>query len=168
MAGHQPPLTTRTTLEELDACDCLFFAGLSEPEENCLRVLVREGLIVGEPQTLEIGGGRIEGTQPVEVTAASRTFELYWPQYISYAVRNESYCLLDKEEEWEGSSFRIYSRSKFLDFVARSTFASADYPGPYRHYRVLCANHLIDVAAQAAPTVRIVGALPVVHPDAAL
>lgn len=147
-----------TALEELDACDYLFFAELLEPEENSLRLLVQEGLRAGEPQTLQVGSGSIEGVVPIDVTAESRTFELYWPHYISYAVRNESYCSWDQEEEWQGSSFRVYSCSKFLNFIADGTFASAEYPGLFRHYEVLCANHIIDIAAQEAPVVCIVGA----------
>ena len=151
-------MATISALEELDACEYLFFAGISEPEENSLHLLVQEGLRAGEPQTVQVGSGSIEGVVPIDVTARSRTFELYWPLYISYAIRNESYCTWDKEEEWVGSGFRVYNRSKFLDFVANSTFASTEYPGPFQHYEVLCANHIIDVVAQEAPNVRVVGA----------
>ena len=150
-------MAAKTALEELEACEYLFFAGLSEPEENSLRLLVQEGLRAGEPQTLKFGSVSIEGVVQIDITAQSRTFELYWPLYISYAVRNESYCDWDKDEEWEGTGFRVYSCSKFLDFVANGTFATAEYPGPFRHYEVLCANHIIDVAAQEAPVVRVVG-----------
>ena len=83
---------------------------------------------------------------------------LYWPLYISYAVRNESYVHWGKDEQWQGNRFRVYARSKFLDFVANGTFATADYPGPFRHYEVLCVNHIIDVAAPESPLVRIVAA----------
>ncbi|TZF88337.1 hypothetical protein [Cognatilysobacter lacus] len=151
-------MAAKTALEELNACEYLFFAGISEPEENSLRLLVQEGRRAGEPQTLKVGSGSIEGVIPIDVTAQSRTFELYWPLYISYAVRNESYCDWDDDEEWEGAGFRVYSRSKFLDFVANGTFATAEYPGPFRHFEVLCANHIIDVAAQEVPVVRVVGA----------
>lgn len=151
-------MTTQTALEALDACDYLFLAGISEPEEHSLRLLVQEGLRAGEPQTWRFGSKSIEGVIPVDVTRESRTFELYWPHYISYAVRNESYCAWDDEEEWQGSRLRVYSASKFLAFVASATFASAEYPGPFRHYGVICANHVIDVVAQEAPAVRVVGA----------
>lgn len=83
-------------------------------------------------------------------------FEVIWPSYIGYAVRNESYTTWDKEEEWTGSSFRIYSKSKFLDFIANGTFASDEYPGPFRHYEIICCDQIIDIASQDQPIVRLV------------
>lgn len=151
-------MATMSALEELDRCKYLFLAGVSEPEENSLRLLVQEGLRAGEPETWHIGSGSIHGIVPIDVTADSRTFELYWPSYISYTVRNESFCMWDKEEAWEGSSFRIYTRSKFLDFVANATFATSVYPGPFRHYSVLCADHIIDIASQEPPQAHVVRA----------
>jgi hypothetical protein len=151
-------MATDSPIEQLDGCECLFLSSISEPEENGLILLVQEGLPAGEPQTLQVGTGNIGGVVPIDVTTQSRAFELHWPLYISYAVRNESFCTWDEEEEWVGFAFRIYTQSKFLDFVARGTFASTEYPGPFKHYQILCANHIIDVAAQDAPVVRVVGA----------
>ena len=145
-------------LEEIDRCDYLFLASITEPEENSLRLVVQEGLRAGPPETWQIGSGSIEGVTPIDVTADSRTFELYWPSYISYAVRNESFCSWDKEEIWEGTAVRTYTRSKFLDFVENGTFASADYPGPFRHFAILCANHIIDIASQDSPRVQEISA----------
>ena len=33
----------------------------------------------------------------------------------------------------------------FLDYVARATFASNEYPGPLRHWCVGSENHVVDV-----------------------
>jgi len=41
--------------------------------------------------------------------------------------------------------------SLFLDFVASDTFATADYPGSFMHYEVLCSDLVIDVAAEQLP-----------------
>ena len=149
-------MATLSALEELDRCKYLFLSGISEPEENSLRIVVQEGLCAGAAETLNIGSFSIENVLPIDVTSNSRTFILFWPNYISYAVRNESYCAWDKEETWKGSGFRIYTKSKFLTFVENATFASEDYPGPFRHYSVLCANHLIDIASQNPPIIQII------------
>ena len=151
-------MTAVSLLEQIDQCDYLFLASISEPEENSLRLILQEGLRSGPPETWEIGSGSIEGVTPIEVTSDSRTFEFYWPSYISYAVRNESFCSWDKEETWEGSGFRTYTRSKFLDFVGNGTFATNEYPGPFRHYAILCANHIVDIASQEAPRVQEISA----------
>ena len=92
-------------LEQIDQCDYLFLDSISEPEENSLRLIIQEGLRSGPPETWKIGSFSIDGVTPIGVTSDSRTFELCWPTYISYAVRNESFCSWDKEETWEGSGF---------------------------------------------------------------
>jgi len=94
------------------------------------------------------------GPRAIESDATCRAFELVWQSYVSYSVRNESFCTLDKEEVWEGRLFCLYSKSHFLDYVARATFARADYPGPFRHCGINCLNHIVDVVSTVEPQVR--------------
>ena len=121
-----------SALEELAACEDVGFISLrEEPEfELCIRV---------------------------ETTNPSRIFEIRWSSYISYAVRSEHYCQWDSEEIWEGKHvFRVYSKSKFLDFVAAGTFASDAFPGPFKHYQIQSLYPIIDVASRQPPSVRVV------------
>ena len=60
------------------------------------------------------------------------TFAVFWRLYVGYTVLNESYASVDEEELGEGVRFRIYSKSRFIDFMSRATFASDEYPGPTR------------------------------------
>ena len=142
------------TVKEVDSCKYLCLDSISEPEANTLRLVLSEGVASNRMETLEIGGAELSGVRPIEVTAASRRFELIWNSYISYAVRNESYCTQDKNEQWLGNTFRTYAKSMFLDFVMRSTSANSGHPGPFTHYEVLCSDHIIDVASEHPPTVR--------------
>lgn len=144
--------------EELDSCGYLYLEGLSEPHVNGLRLVLSEGIVSDQSETLTVGDIEIPDVRPIEVTDASRWFEVVWDTYISYSVRNESYCSWGKDEEWSGNAFRVYSRSTFLEFVSTGTFASAEYPGPFVHYEILCSDHIIDVASESPPTVRRVGA----------
>ncbi|MGY1411267.1 MULTISPECIES: hypothetical protein [unclassified Luteimonas] len=145
-------------IEEINSCKNLFLAEISEPETNSLRLLISEGRVSVHEETWDIAGVPLPGVRSIDVTAESKHFELIWSCYISYAIRDESYCSWDKEEDWVGSSFRVYSRSKFLDFVANGTFATSEYPGPFKHYEIVCLDHIIDVASEEAPTVRRIGA----------
>jgi len=151
-------MESSSPLEELDSCKYLYLDSISEPETNTLLLVFSEGIVSDRTETLVIGDAEIPDVRPIEVTAVSRHFEVVWDSYISYAVRNESYCTWDREEEWSGNAFRVYSKSKFLDFIAGGTFARADYPGPFVHYEILCSDHIIDVASEHPPTVRRVGA----------
>ncbi len=93
-------------------------------------------------------------TRPIISDPNSFSYELTWRSYISYAVRNESYVSQDKEEIFEGRFLRRYRVSKFLDFIARGTFADATFPGPFAHWGVVTLNHIVDVASMEAPRVR--------------
>ena len=144
-------------IEALNGCDRLFLTGLSEPTDNSLRLPVSEGLVADRVESIQAHGVTLSGVRRVEITAMSRVFELYWDTYVSYAVRNESYCSPDLyEEPGAGPALRTYTRSRFLDFVAAGTFASAKYPGPMTHYGLLCGNHVIDVVSVGAPSVRLI------------
>ena len=125
-------MSDRTALEQLSECYDVGFVSLTEqPEFNlCIRV---------------------------DANDPERSFEIRWPSYISYAVRSEHFCQWDAEEVWEGKHvFRIYSKSKFLDFVERSTFATSDFPGPFKHYQIQSLYPIIDVASCDAPEVTVV------------
>ena len=145
-------------IQEIDSCRNLFLTEITEPETNSLRLLISEGRVSAVEETLDTAGVAFPGIRSIDINAQSRQFELSWHCYISYAVRDESYCIWDKGEEWVGSSFRIYSKSKFLDFVGAGTFATAEYPGPFKHYEIVCLDHIIDVVSEEPPTVRAVGA----------
>jgi hypothetical protein len=151
-------MESSSPIEDLDSCKYLYLDGISEPETNSLRLVLIEGIVSDRTETLVIGDADIPDVRPVEVTEASRHFEVIWDSYISFSVRDESYCAWDKEEKWAGNAFRVYSKSKFLDFVASGTCASADYPGPFVHYEIICSDHVIDVASEHPPTVRRLGA----------
>jgi hypothetical protein len=119
-----------SALEELSACDDVGFVSLREEPAFELCIVV-------------------------DATDPDRRFEIRWSSYISYAVRSEHYCQWDKDEVWEGKHvFRVYTKSKFLDFVAAGTFATADFPGAFRHYQIQCLYPIIDVASMEAPRVR--------------
>jgi hypothetical protein len=119
-----------SALEELAACYDVGFVSLREEPEFELCIVV-------------------------DTTDPDRRFEIRWSSYISYAVRSEHYCQWDSDEVWEGKHvFRVYSKSKFLDFVAAGTFASDVFPGPYRHYQIQSLYPIIDVASMEAPRVR--------------
>lgn len=120
-----------TALEQLAACDDVGFLSLREKPGFDLTI-------------------RVEASDP------DREFEIRWPSYISYAVRSEHYCQWDSDETWTGRHvFRQYSKSKFLDFVAASTFAVGDFRGPFKHFQVQSLYQIIDIASCDEPTISV-------------
>jgi hypothetical protein len=115
--------------EELLACEDLGFVSLSSTREFKLVI-------------------RVDATDP------DRVFEIAWPEILVYASRSEHMVEWDAAEEWTGPHvFRTYTKSKFRDFVAASTFISDVFPGPYTHYQVQTLYQIVDIASQAPPVV---------------
>ena len=73
---------------------------------------------------------------------------------VAYSVLNESFASVDDEERYEGNRFRVYVKSRFIDYVSLASFACADYPGPTQHYAVVCENHVVNVISVVQPTIQ--------------
>ena len=146
--------TGETLGDEINDCKRLFLSEIEELGHNSLRVVVAEGLPAGPPKTIEAGGVTIPNCTPIEVIDESRIFEVVWDLYVGYTVLNESYASVDKEERGEGSRFRLYSKSRFIDYMSRATFACDDYPGPTRHCCLACEDHILHVLSLDAPVIR--------------
>ncbi len=97
----------------------------------------------------------LRGASPIEHRPGCKIFELDWPSYIAYSIRNESFCTADAYEKFEGKLFVKYTRSRYLDFVTSATFADSSHPGPFAHYGIFCLNHIIDVVSTDPPTVKV-------------
>lgn len=142
---------------DLEACKNLFLERLEEPYDNGLTMCVVEASVSSEPSQIDIEltgidlgmGYLVDPAQPLA------RFELSWETCIAYAVRTESYVAPDEYEIFEKAGpLRLYSRSRFLDFVGTGTVATAGWPGPFRHHGIICQHHIIDVASEKTPGIR--------------
>ena len=140
---------------DLNSCAHLFLREIGEPRENCLRLLIEEGIVSPDTVSIEVGGSIITDCHKVTSGDNARLFEIAWNSYIAYSIRNESYAAPDDSEKFDlGNLVRIYSESKFLEYIARATFASDEYPGPYLHVEIICECHIIDVISTAVPEIK--------------
>ncbi|MBI5760966.1 MAG: hypothetical protein HZA46_20780 [Planctomycetales bacterium] len=141
--------------DAINACRYLFLRECWEPEENILRVVVEEVKADGPPEDFEVLPDKvIGGTVAIESDPSCQMFELVWPSYVAYGVRKESFASRDDSEVFEGRLFRVYSKSNYRDYVGRGTFASDEYPGPLKHWCLVCLTHLVDVVGCAEPELR--------------
>lgn len=140
-------------INELDGQAYLFLNGIEEVGHGALRLVAEAGVVSMEAKDIKVGGTVVSGAREVSANALTPKYEIIFASYIAYAVRNESYVSQDKEESWMGKFLRVYSKSRFLDFVQRGTFASSEYPGPFAHYSLVCQDHVIDIATTAQPEV---------------
>lgn len=140
-------------IEVINCHRYLYLIDICEPEDNVLKLLLAEAKVSDSKENIRIGEVEIKDTHPIAVAEDSSIYEVTFDQYIAYSVRNESYTHLDKEEEFDGRIACIYTKSRFLDYIRVSTFASDDYPGPFKHYGFNCLNHIVDIVSTSPPAI---------------
>lgn len=158
-------MPNRLDLDFLDSAKYVYLRELSEPRDNALRLVVQEAVVNTEslvrsshpelPELEEI----LKDSSPIESTETCRTFELTWKHYVAYLVTEECVgsCGQYLGEIFTGRLFRIYTKSHFLDHLARDTGSHTE---KILRYKLTCLNHLIDLAAYAPPEVTQVGSVP--------
>jgi hypothetical protein len=140
---------------QIDSASYLYLAKLFEPRDNSLTIILEEAVsntAKSGPITLP-GGVTLEASSRIEHTSSCCVFSLYWKNYVSYCVTEEMVgsCGKYEDEEYTGKLLRIYSKSNFLQFIAKNTGAHSE---PYRHYQIACLHHVIDVVATSTPELK--------------
>ena len=130
----------------------LYVTELGEPSENALRIVVAEGLL-GKSTAIEFAGHDLGEGRPIEITDASRHFEIWWDSYVAYAVRDESYWKEEKGEPPLGDHLDRRYGTAFQRYVSETTFADDEYPGPLEHWCLTTLNHIVDVISVGPPRI---------------
>jgi hypothetical protein len=139
----------------IDSVSYLFLSRLFEPRDNSLTVVLEEAVsnkTKSGPIKLP-GGVTLEDSCPIEPTSDCLVFTLHWKNYVSYCVTEEMHgsCGQYDDEEYTGRLLRVYSKSQFLDFIGKNTGAHSE---SYRHYKIACLNHIVDIVATSIPELR--------------
>lgn len=128
----------------------LYLRSSSEPRDNSLRLVVEEAT--------SGSGAALPGVSqysPMEAAENSKTFELYWKHYVAYLVTEECVgsCGKYQDEVYAGKLLRHYTKSHFLDHLIRDT---GGHFKAIQHYKLICLNHLIDVASEDPPEIGVI------------
>jgi hypothetical protein len=157
--GEALTLEQDEALSLLNQARHLFLRHISEPEENSLRLVVEEA-IAGRTETVSAPDPTsplaeiLKGASPIKSVEGCRAFELRWSRYVAYLVTEEGVGSggNDEDEAYTGSLLRVYTKSHFLDHLSRDTGGHFE---PILHYKLICEDHLIDVASYSPPEVRL-------------
>lgn len=139
----------------LNQAKYLYLRQISEPQDNSLRLVVEEANADrGETLSTPNPAGPFTEYTPIEAVEGCRTVELRWRRYVAYLVTEEfvgsggSY----QDEVYTGNLLRVYTKSHFLDHLSRDTGYHTE---AFLHYKLVCLNHLIDVASSSPPEVLV-------------
>jgi hypothetical protein len=157
-------------VDKIRSCEYLYLETLTEPSVNAIRILLLEAA-AGRPVDADtlasvhdpVVRSILAGSRRIEPMPGCRRFELVWETYIGYSVVNESYSNGEPNTSiavGERRRFAEYASSQYLDYMTQASFASKDYPGPYRHWALYCQDHTIDIASQVDPVIREIGPAP--------
>ncbi|MGD0801281.1 MAG: hypothetical protein ABR906_08205 [Terracidiphilus sp.] len=99
---------------------------------------------------------------PIETVEGCMAFRLYWKRFAAYLVTEECVgsCGNYQDEVYEGKRFRLYSKSHFLEHLARDTGA---HTKPLLHFKIVCEHQMIDVASEEPPTIEIISLQAEMH-----
>jgi hypothetical protein len=146
---------------EIDRCKYLYLASISEPAEGGLKLVIQEARAGGKPSAAVLSNELLpelkeilSKSSAIEHGPGCKVFEIYWSRYIAYSVENESYALSQSpEDKSQGRLFKLYETSAYLEYLEKVSFASADYPRPYKHWGVICLDHIVNVASTEEPVI---------------
>ncbi len=102
-------------------------------------------------------GDILKKSVPIEPDE-KQIYQIVFPSYITYLMRNESYCSPDPYEIREGTHFMIYTKSRLLDSLpiltdCQTLSDGTLYPYPWKHYGIITNNHVIDVISGDEPII---------------
>lgn len=140
--------------EDLMGLKNIYLASIGEPRDNHLRLAFNRSKLSEVSKTININGIEIRDSYSLDIDTTLPLIQLDFEWYIAYSVINEGYTVMDDFEEFEGEVFRIYNKSRYLDFIKLGTISSDDYPGPFKHYGIVCLNHIIDIVSTTEPIVK--------------
>ena len=162
MASDPSEIPEAETIRQLNSVSYVDLREISEPNKrvlNAVRIVVEEAIVneaaVAVSDRPELAGV-LKGAHPIESVEGCRTFSLSWRHYLAYCVTEElvgSNARNGYEDEvYTGRILRVYKNSHFLDHIMRDT---GGHVQDVLHYKLICLNHLIDVASYWPPEVRV-------------
>ncbi|EPD53836.1 hypothetical protein HMPREF1210_00659 [Paenisporosarcina sp. HGH0030] len=132
----------------------IYLNNLSEPEENALCILIDRCKISNKSEDIDLGERLTEAYYPFEVDDGLPAIQLEFKSYVSYSVIDESFTVVDEYEVFQGEIFKVYTKSRYLDFIKAGTIAEDIFPEDnFVHYQVPCLNHIIDIISYEEPKI---------------
>lgn len=126
------------------------------PYETDLRITVRKSVGDKKPESA-VGRSAWDVLSYPSISEPSPSYEIYFPDFITYCVTDENLYAGDPDSESEGIQFRRFKKSRFLEYVQSITYGPDIHPGSRFHYGIYCLNMCVDVIAVSAPTIRFLG-----------
>jgi hypothetical protein len=126
--------------------------------QGTLTLTLAEGFESEEPEEVFMGDSFVE-TFPLEVTGASRWFELRFEEVAAWQLYDAE---IGREREPEGSEaggvVQVLGASPYLEFIRSTCEWFSETEGETQHYRIWTVEEVIDVISPSPPVLTRSGA----------
>lgn len=136
------------TWQTLDTLDYVYLTSIEEPRSKTVEITIEQASASDFDEDIESLGISVQSHETT--LEPPGCYRIVFTDYVAYCVRNESLARNDTEEAFSGAIARVFTRSRFLDYLSATMFVS-DAPGT--HYGLLCLDHVVDVVTPTAPTI---------------
>lgn len=146
---------------EMNAHKYLFMQQIEESPINRLRLVLAEGGAIADGPEIaaeEMPNAELrkvlKGSKPIQVKSHNAHYEISFNSYIAYALTSVAFSV-DCDDDFDGRIVGTYAESEFLSFVEKTTYATQEQFGPFKHYCFWCFHQKIDVISRRPPVVKL-------------
>ena len=132
----------------LNRLNYIYLTSVREPKDNVLELIIEQASASDFREEFE--GLGMSPDDPVNIEESLSAYRIEFPNYVAYAIRDESFARNDTCEDYEGTLARLYYESKFLEYV-NTTSTALGTKHTLKHYSLLCLAHVVEVVATSAP-----------------
>ena len=144
--------------EEINKYGVVFLTNLYEPKTNQLLLEVKKSKTSAFEVSVPVGDILLSGCKEVSIDNDDSFFTILFTDYISYYVVNESFANSDSSEDYtagEYSTFCIFHRSNYMQFILKETFADEMFPNELKHYGLFASDHIVHIISRSAPAISV-------------
>jgi len=142
--------------DEINNLKYVYLISIVEPVDNELLITIKEATVSSEQEDLFIGDKNLGPIRRISSNGPGAEYELFFESYGSYSITNESFAMLNKNDERTGRVFCVYSKSSYLDYIRETTLVNYtyDHNNTLGHYAVNCQNHVVDIVSIDKPLIK--------------
>jgi len=143
-----------TDFDKIDKCKNILVTRLFEPKENKLVIEVCLGQISETEEDLFISEVNLGPLKKINFDNDRSVYTIYFENYISYFVINESY---DNQAvgEFSGNKIRKYQTSPYIDFCKKETLGYQLYSDKeINHFGIITSRHIINILTTSLPQIK--------------
>ena len=141
-----------TIKEEIDSKRFLSLVKTYEPEINTIEITVTEA-VLGEEMNVAVNKKVMTTGNILERKKENPIYKLIFKDYIAYSIIEETSAVVDDYEVYTGNLIRFYSKSHFIDYIAKVTSVNYFNNELFFHFQIACIDHVIDIASKVQPII---------------